>query len=69
MLSEGYRNPDIYEEGRILVNTEQMGDLVATKLRRGVNRFGDRKLNIYIYDTTLRDGSQGEGISLSVEDK
>ncbi|TDA66965.1 MAG: citramalate synthase [Clostridia bacterium] len=24
---------------------------------------------IYLYDTTLRDGSQGEGISLSVEDK
>ncbi|MEI7885670.1 MAG: citramalate synthase [Clostridia bacterium] len=24
---------------------------------------------IYIYDTTLRDGSQGEGISFSVEDK
>ncbi len=24
---------------------------------------------IYIYDTTLRDGTQGEGISLSVEDK
>ncbi|WP_338833355.1 (R)-citramalate synthase [Moorella humiferrea] len=24
---------------------------------------------LYIYDTTLRDGSQGEGISLSVEDK
>lgn len=24
---------------------------------------------IYVYDTTLRDGSQGEGISLSVEDK
>ncbi|HAH87977.1 MAG TPA: hypothetical protein DCL60_11490, partial [Armatimonadetes bacterium] len=24
---------------------------------------------IHIYDTTLRDGTQGEGISLSVEDK
>lgn len=24
---------------------------------------------VYIYDTTLRDGTQGEGISLSVEDK
>lgn len=30
---------------------------------------GDTKLDVYIYDTTLRDGSQGEGISLSVEDK
>jgi len=28
---------------------------------------GDRK--IWIYDTTLRDGSQGEGLSLSIEDK
>lgn len=27
------------------------------------------KLDILIYDTTLRDGSQAEGISLSVEDK
>ena len=25
--------------------------------------------NVYLYDTTLRDGAQGEGISLSVEDK
>ena len=24
---------------------------------------------IYIYDTTLRDGAQGEGISFSLEDK
>src|SRR3989338_7871063 len=24
---------------------------------------------VYIYDTTLRDGSQGEGISFTVEDK
>ena len=27
------------------------------------------KEKVIIYDTTLRDGSQGEGISLSVEDK
>ncbi len=26
-------------------------------------------MNVLIYDTTLRDGTQGEGISLSVEDK
>ncbi|MDH5662366.1 MAG: citramalate synthase, partial [Elusimicrobiota bacterium] len=25
--------------------------------------------NVLIYDTTLRDGPQGEGISFSVEDK
>ena len=24
---------------------------------------------VYLYDTTLRDGTQGEGISLSVDDK
>ena len=25
--------------------------------------------HLYIYDTTLRDGSQGEGVSFSMEDK
>lgn len=34
-----------------------------------VRRFGDKKLDILIYDTTLRDGSQGEGISFSLDDK
>ena len=29
----------------------------------------EQKPTIWIYDTTLRDGSQGEGISLSLEDK
>lgn len=33
----------------------------------GVN--GDLANKIVVYDTTLRDGSQGEGISFSVEDK
>ncbi|MBC7342625.1 MAG: citramalate synthase [Clostridia bacterium] len=33
-----------------------------------VNDVVDRA-KIYIYDTTLRDGAQGEGISLSLEDK
>ncbi|NLW64442.1 MAG: 3-isopropylmalate dehydrogenase [Syntrophomonadaceae bacterium] len=33
VLSEGYRTPDIFEEGRIQVNTQQMGDLVARKIR------------------------------------
>ena len=28
-----------------------------------------QRTHIDIYDTTLRDGSQGEGISFSVEDK
>ncbi|WP_439646061.1 citramalate synthase [Syntrophomonas palmitatica] len=30
---------------------------------------GDFKLDVLSYDTTLRDGSQGEGISLSIDDK
>lgn len=34
----------------------------------GLN-IGNLKLDILIYDTTLRDGAQGEGISLSVDDK
>ncbi|MGE5544863.1 MAG: 3-isopropylmalate dehydrogenase [Bacillota bacterium] len=35
VLAAGYRTPDIYEEGKILVNTEQMGDLVTRKIREG----------------------------------
>ncbi|MGI6550683.1 MAG: 3-isopropylmalate dehydrogenase [Syntrophomonadales bacterium] len=35
VLSEGYRTPDIHEEGKNLVNTEQMGDLVAQRIREG----------------------------------
>ena len=34
-----------------------------------MNTSDARKMRIEIYDTTLRDGSQGEGISFSVEDK
>lgn len=30
---------------------------------------GDKKFDVVIYDTTLRDGSQGEGISFSLDDK
>lgn len=30
---------------------------------------GNKKLDVVIYDTTLRDGSQGEGISFSLDDK
>ena len=63
VLSEGYRTPTFSRRAGF-VNTQQMGDLVARKLERGVNRFGDKKLNIYIYDTTLRDGSQGEDFAV-----
>ncbi|MDR1615695.1 MAG: citramalate synthase, partial [Syntrophomonadaceae bacterium] len=37
--------------------------------QREVKEIGDRKTRIKIYDTTLRDGSQFEGISFSLEDK
>ena len=33
------------------------------------NNIGDLKLDTFIYDTTLRDGSQTEGISFSIDDK
>jgi 2-isopropylmalate synthase len=38
--------------------------------RLGVFAFPDKKMaRIQIYDTTLRDGSQGEGVNFSLEDK
>jgi len=36
---------------------------------RGTNRKKGVSLKVKLYDTTLRDGSQTEGISFSVEDK
>ncbi|MEA1960156.1 MAG: citramalate synthase [Bacillota bacterium] len=33
------------------------------------NNIGDKKLDVMVYDTTLRDGAQGEGISFSLDDK
>lgn len=36
VLREGYRTPDIYEPGTKLVNTVEMGDLVAEKIKEGV---------------------------------
>ena len=30
---------------------------------------GEKKARIEIYDTTLRDGTQGLGVSLSLQDK
>lgn len=32
VLSEGYRTPDIYSEGKIKVTTTQMGDLIAERI-------------------------------------
>jgi 2-isopropylmalate synthase len=37
--------------------------------RAGNVRDGEEEFMIYLYDTTLRDGSQREGVSLTVEDK
>ena len=54
--------PLIYmRKAPILVNTEQMGDLAARKIREGELIDGDKKLNVYIYDTTLRDGHRVKG--------
>ena len=47
------------------VGTVEMGDLVAQSVGGGAMK----RKKITIYDTTLRDGTQGEGISLSLEDK
>lgn len=35
VLAEGYRTPDIMEPGQKLVNTREMGDLVAMKIEEG----------------------------------
>ena len=58
--------------------TQKIASLYADTVRgkrrirslvRGRLMSGDSKRSIEIYDTTLRDGSQLEGISLTVEDK
>jgi len=36
---------------------------------KGGKIIGNYKLDVQIYDTTLRDGSQGEGIAFSLDDK
>ncbi|MEN6463174.1 MAG: citramalate synthase [Syntrophomonas sp.] len=35
----------------------------------GRKNIGNKQLDVFIYDTTLRDGSQGEGLSFSLDDK
>ena len=46
---------------------------MGTNLKKGSpheHQIGDETMaQIELYDTTLRDGAQGEGISLSVDDK
>ena len=47
---------------------------ISTALRPHDGRQGffvlcDRTMRIQIYDTTLRDGSQGEGVNFSLQDK
>jgi len=44
-------------------------DPMSRPLRAGLFVFGRGAMDIQIYDTTLRDGAQQEGISLSAEDK
>ncbi len=36
---------------------------------RRAQKDGDTKLDVKVYDTTLRDGSQGEGLSFTIDDK
>ena len=43
--------------------------LVVTFKRRAKRRIGRMSNPVEIYDTTLRDGSQGQGVSFSVLDK
>lgn len=43
--------------------------IINLKPGMGENIIGDMKLDVMVYDTTLRDGSQGEGISFSLDDK
>mgnify|MGYP002411297430 FL=1 len=33
VMEEGYRTPDLMEEGKTLLNTEEIGDLVAARIR------------------------------------
>lgn len=42
---------------------------IQTEMQRNILRRKTMSRKVFIFDTTLRDGTQGEGVSLSVEDK
>lgn len=54
-----------------MVYWESSKDLNDVIIQKNIGTGGEEnmKSKVYLYDTTLRDGTQGEGISLSVEDK
>ena len=52
------------------VGTKEMGDVIAKKINSSkISKRISVMTQVQIYDTTLRDGAQREGISFSVVDK
>ena len=56
-----------YGHGRLIRQLDAEDAVYSRILRR--RTYGDTKLDVLVYDTTLRDGAQAEGISFSLDDK
>ena len=73
-LDEGWRTADLADpadpdDGLVVVGTTGMATAVIEALEAAVPGMTAADRPVVLYDTTLRDGTQGENITLSLADK